>query len=422
MENLQIWMQGEMDEGKKIARQFFLLTIFPVLAIILVFYFLTLLHQKTISNSVEQLSTSQGRTIQMVLSVAGGNLVEGSESKLIDFLTVLLKKTGALYFAVFKNDKLYYWDSRFEGYLPVERGKKSPRIFKSPEGSILELKSGFKNSQGDNFEVFVGYDFTVMDILRHNQKRTFIFIFVVFIVFSSALFVAVVRINKFFVEKEKELLKLQQEKKRFRELSLLAGAISHELKNPVNSLYLSIQVMGEELRGKEEYEKFVKPIKMEIRRLADIIDNHLAIMRLKPRIEKINITETIKEVISDFSKENVNIEIFSPAEFVCFSDRKLLKMVFSNILRNSVEAGSKNILIGCEKKGNEVEIFVKDDGQGLALEADEVFKPYVTTKREGTGIGLALVERIIDALGGKIKLERIKPHGLIVRIVLRCEK
>ena len=103
-------------------------------------------------------------------------------------------------------------------------------------------------------------------------------------------------------------------------------------------------------------------------------------------------------------------------------DQNQMRQVFWNLATNAFDAmpdgGQLTITTGCRhvdaagRKGEVVEIAFQDNGEGIAAEnLDKIFLPFFTTKRQGSGLGLAAVHRIVDLHGGWIKVENHPPHG-----------
>ena len=111
---------------------------------------------------------------------------------------------------------------------------------------------------------------------------------------------------------------------------------------------------------------------------------------------------------------------------IIYADKNKLRQVIINLLENSRDAlkGIKKpkISIYINKKIKEVEFIVEDNGIGIPDEIiGRIFEPYVTSKQTGTGLGLAVVHKIIEEHDGKINIERIKKSGTRVKINLKIE-
>ena len=372
--------------GKKVV---ILFSIPFFLMVIFYFYFFSYVNKKN-QERVLMLSMSQAKLTSAFISVAGNHLLESGEKSLESFLSGLLEREDVIYVAVVKEGKLIFWDSVYSGYLPIEKGK-SPRLVPSPIGSILEIKSILNKG----YEVYIGFDFSLLDEIRKRAFTNFLVVFLFLLFFSSLALGYMLYINTLYFRKEKELLKERQEKERFKELSMLAASLSHELKNPINNLYLNLQLLEGKVR-EENARKYLSVVKDQARRLSSIVETHLSLVRLSPRLRKVNLREVLSSLISE------KIELIMEEEFQMRTDPQLLHIAISNLIRNSEEAGASRIWIRVLRGRIEVE----DDAGGVNKEElSKIFSPFYSGKREGTGIGLALVRRIIEALGGRIKGE-----------------
>src|SRR5690606_7052173 len=110
-------------------------------------------------------------------------------------------------------------------------------------------------------------------------------------------------------------------------------------------------------------------------------------------------------------------------ELQLYADPDLLEQALINLLKNAAEAVSEGqeaeVSLTCELEADEVVITVRDNGPGLPPGDEEAaFVPFFTTKRNGSGIGLAISRRIAIAHGGRLEYSRSQPHGAIFRLVL----
>ena len=110
---------------------------------------------------------------------------------------------------------------------------------------------------------------------------------------------------------------------------------------------------------------------------------------------------------------------------IIYADQNKLRQVMINLLENSQDAlkeiKNPQIKIFIKKKVDEVELIVEDNGSGIPDEIiGRIFEPYVTSKKTGTGLGLAVVHKIIEEHAGKINIDRIKNSGTRVTITLKA--
>jgi signal transduction histidine kinase len=113
------------------------------------------------------------------------------------------------------------------------------------------------------------------------------------------------------------------------------------------------------------------------------------------------------------------------APITLFADRIQVGQVLTNLVANAYDAmGDQGSLrLTASINGQAAVIEVEDDGPGIehAL-AERVFEPFYTTRQRGTGLGLAIVRRLVEGLGGSIRLDTDAPHGARFLVTLPCRK
>ena len=212
----------------------------------------------------------------------------------------------------------------------------------------------------------------------------------------------------------------------------VARRLAHEIKNPLTPIQLSaerIQHKFKDKLSKEDshiLERSTNTIVNQVNALK-IMVNEFAEYARPPNIQKdkIRIDNLVEEVIDLYEidkiisvKKDKNIPII-------YADQNKLRQVIVNLLENSQDALKKiknpKIKISIKKKVNEVKLIVEDNGSGIPDEIiGRIFEPYVTSKKTGTGLGLAVVHKIIEEHEGKIKIDRIKKSGTRITITLRA--
>ncbi|MFQ5453657.1 MAG: nitrogen regulation protein NR(II) [Candidatus Zixiibacteriota bacterium] len=215
----------------------------------------------------------------------------------------------------------------------------------------------------------------------------------------------------------KELEKKSARKERLSEMGNLAAGVAHEIRNPLNTISIAAQRLAAEFspsENREEYLSFTKQIQSETKRLNSIINRFLTLTRKdKERRRKINLTDLINEFVQlvKYEAEQLRIELLINAEprLEIEGDPDSMKQVFSNLYNNAKEALNNNpgkIEIIARKTGSSIQIQFTDSGSGIAKDIrEQVFAPYYTTKKAGTGLGLPTVYKIITDMGGDIKIE-----------------
>jgi two-component system nitrogen regulation sensor histidine kinase NtrY len=126
-------------------------------------------------------------------------------------------------------------------------------------------------------------------------------------------------------------------------------------------------------------------------------------------LESISIIEAVKDVIHIFKNNNVQLvsEINASDLIKVYVDKTHLTRVLNNLIQNALQSQREGIpikvVVEIKTKKNHCVILVKDNGTGIPKNIrDKIFEPNFTTKNSGTGLGLAMVKRIIDDFGGRI--------------------
>jgi len=216
--------------------------------------------------------------------------------------------------------------------------------------------------------------------------------------------------------------------KRLSDIGLLAATVAHELRNPL----AAIQMASYNIKRKAQnplLDSHLKTIENKIDESEQIINNLLFYSRIKPpRYENIRISEILLESIKMAQKRFVknkvalNFDLKSIENASIDIDPLQIKEVLGNILNNAYEAvlsKEGKIEIRGRMDGNNVEITVKDNGEGIDEEILEmIFEPFFTTKAKGTGLGLTVCKQIIELHGGSIEITSKKNKGSVVTIRL----
>jgi signal transduction histidine kinase len=210
----------------------------------------------------------------------------------------------------------------------------------------------------------------------------------------------------------------------------MAAHVTHEIRNPLSSIGLNVELLEEELKKespRSESLALLSAIAREVERLGMLSEEYLRVARLpSPRMEAENIAGMVRGVI-EFARPEIERagctislrvdETLPPALF----DEAQIRQALVNLLRNAREAmpDGGSIEVRVLAHGMSVAIDVDDRGGGIPGEIRaRVFDPFFSTKGEGTGLGLAISRQIVEAHGGTITCEPREGGGTRFRITL----
>jgi nitrogen fixation/metabolism regulation signal transduction histidine kinase len=210
----------------------------------------------------------------------------------------------------------------------------------------------------------------------------------------------------------------------------MAKQVAHEIKNPLTPMKLSIQQMmrvfeKENPAAKEKVDRLANSLIEQIDGLTRIANEFSNFAKMpSPLLEKVELVDIIKNVISIFEQEAVVINFESSHNIIELqADKDQLIRAINNLLQNSIQAfDSKQdgvIKISIEVEDDFCKISIKDNGKGIPADRqNKVFVPYFTTKSTGTGIGLSITKQIIENHNGKIYFESQENKGTIFFVEL----
>lgn len=223
------------------------------------------------------------------------------------------------------------------------------------------------------------------------------------------------------------------ESKRLEAITLLAAGVAHEIGNPLNSLNIHLQLMERELgdvdneEARESLRELVDVAGGEIKRLDQIIHSFLRALRpSQPQREPVDVGELLEESLralrGEIEDRGVWVEKEWPEDLPPLQlDKGQMHQAFYNLIRNAVQAMTAGgvLSIGVRVSDKAVAVSFADTGCGIEAEdLGAVFDPYHTTKSEGTGLGLMIVQRILQDHGGQIEIETRPEQGTKVTLLL----
>lgn len=208
-----------------------------------------------------------------------------------------------------------------------------------------------------------------------------------------------------------------QQAERLAELGTLTGGLAHEIKNPLSTVQLNLQLLAEDLDpdypGLERVKKRLGTVQREASRLRDILDDFLRYAgKLELDLQPTDINQLLEDLADFFSPQaslqRVQLRVRPHDQpLVVRLDPKLIKQTVLNLMLNGLHAmgdrGGDLILSATREDDRYARVDVIDTGTGIAPDAlPQIFDAYYSTKKGGTGLGLAMAKRIITEHGGTL--------------------
>jgi PAS domain S-box-containing protein len=235
------------------------------------------------------------------------------------------------------------------------------------------------------------------------------------------------------VTPERETAASMVESERLNAVRLLAAGVAHEIGNPLNALAIHLQLLERGVTGLPDPDKRENLLEMvgiarsEVARLDAILTQFLrAIRPTRPNIGPARLEVALQETLNLLKQEienrgiTVNLDLHEPLPTVP-ADREQIKQAFFNVLKNALEAltSGGRIDITVSASDTELDVSFQDNGPGLdPVVMGRVFEPYFTTKSAGNGLGLMIVQRILQEHGGRVRIVSQPGKGTAVILTL----
>lgn len=271
--------------------------------------------------------------------------------------------------------------------------------------------------------------------LHHRNGNSFpAQVMMVPVVTSNKLLAIIILIRDISLVEQSRAAKNQLEQRAI--LGEVTAIFAHEVRNPINAIMLSLQVVEDNLIKGDENLKWIENMREECNKLMYLMDSVLSFARpLEYKMSGVDLDYLINHILERWHPRFLRLNITSYYESelahpVVEGDLRALEQVFTNLISNAVNAmsdhgGSLGIKISQPDQVDDRKfllVTVTDSGHGIPDDIKaHLFKPFVTGSTHGTGLGLAITQRIINAHKGKIEVESFT-GGTIFKIYLLKKK
>lgn len=194
----------------------------------------------------------------------------------------------------------------------------------------------------------------------------------------------------------------------------MAGQVAHEIRNPLSSIGLNTELLEEDLSDHAEARELCRKIRSEVDRLTQITEIYLGLRGGTPKLGPEGLNAIVRDLVGFVRKDLANRGVvldteLDPGEPIGNLDANQIRQCLINLVRNAADAvagnGGGRIVLRTRGERDRVEVAIEDDGIGIAPEQlPRLFEPFFSTKKGGTGLGLAVTQQIIQDHGGEIRV------------------
>lgn len=216
---------------------------------------------------------------------------------------------------------------------------------------------------------------------------------------------------------------------RLRVMGRVVAGIAHEIRNPLNSIRLTIRVLARKLEAEPAVQETIGLVTSEVDRLDALLRSLLVFRsdsteRIRQQPIQPILDRTVALVKPHAEEQGVAIEVARREELLAYVDGDYLQQALMNLMLNAVDASPRDGVVSvCLREGEgELYVEVEDSGPGLTAEQEErLFEAFYTTKTGGTGLGLAVTRALLEKMGARIEAAR-GARGALFRVTLPTEQ
>ncbi|MDJ0765083.1 MAG: HAMP domain-containing sensor histidine kinase [Myxococcota bacterium] len=324
-------------------------------------------------------------------------------------------------------------DPSLAGTLASEPPKAKSRLRDVNNRPVFEGLIPFKMMDESMVVLRVGIDATVLATAESNAKRRFAImsILVCGICFLVGLLTLLVgRWQSKQDEIQKTMAANAEQARHWETIGQMAATVVHEVRNPLNTIQMISSRLTREFsinaKERKEYNSMLDLLTSESGRINNVLTDFLDLgnpIKLIPT--QINVIEALDNIVAAKTvrakKEDKTLVLDPRVDATVEIDHKRFVQITSNLIDNALDAIEPNgrVTVSVELMDQNLVVSVADNGPGMPADVrNEVMKPFVSYKSTGTGLGLPLVERLIEAHGGAFELSSQPGRGTIARVII----
>jgi len=369
-----------------------------------------------ISRNISQFYNRSIEEIQRVYKGALLNLLNSSKSD-EEIVQFFINESRVAYSAIIAQDgKVVCANTKYEAFLPIISPEEVSggwvREIPTPVGEISEIAIPFTNQTKKI--MIIGFFQPFSKLIKRQEKIYLFFILFLILSLSTVFYLTIISLEKKYYENALMLDRERKEKEQFIMLSGISSGVSHEIKNPLNTLSLIIEKLSLGT-DKEETRKLIKIAKREIERIRFITENFSLLLKTsKSEKEWVSVEDSIENasrMLSFFPELKIEFKLNG---IKLFCNPYLLNVAFKNIIKNAAEAigGRGTLRVEAELENANLILKFKDEGPGIK-NPGKIFYPFYSDKNYGMGIGLFITKKIIENFNWEISANNWDKGGVI---------
>lgn len=239
-------------------------------------------------------------------------------------------------------------------------------------------------------------------------------------------FIAIANLVNYTITKGEEVINYHieyKDLKKEREIRTSLFKITHEIKNPLAVCKAYIDLFDYD--NPECAKKYVPIISGEIEKMLLLLQDFLLVNKDNINFDIMDINVLLEDIVSsmlDLNKFKIELDYIDDEVFIN-GDYNRLSQVMTNLVKNSFEANANYVLIKSYVDSSDIIVEVIDNGEGIKCDREKLYEPFYTTKRDGTGLGVALSKEIIEAHSGTLEyFDNHNNKGTIAKISLPLQE